>query len=75
MNEALPAAASTSGRFFLATLAYMPHWPRTPDYQTSDRSAILTVRALGQAQSFHPTARPAADRACRRNGALRRRRL
>jgi len=46
MNEALPAAASTSGRFFLATLAYMPHRPRTPDYQTSDRSAILTVRAL-----------------------------
>jgi drug/metabolite transporter (DMT)-like permease len=44
MNEALPAAASTSGRFFLATLAYMPHRPRTPDYQTSDRSAILIVR-------------------------------
>ena len=55
MNEALPAAASTSGRFFLATLAYMPHRPRTPDYQTSDRSAILTVRALrtGSVLSSH----------------------
>ena len=54
MNEALPAAASTSGRFFLATLAYMPHWPRTPDYQTSDRSAILTGRASHRLSPFIP---------------------
>mgnify|MGYP001280006393 FL=1 len=46
MNEALPAAASTSGRFFLATLAYATHaWtPRLADLRQV--CYILTVRAL-----------------------------